>query len=64
MGTADQGQGLAGHVLTAGLARLAAAGAIRMKVTYLTDNPVSQRLYLGAGFVEQSRSRTYVAPRL
>jgi RimJ/RimL family protein N-acetyltransferase len=45
-----QRRGLARHVLTAGVDRLARAGATRIKVCYEPDNPASGRLYLSAGF--------------
>lgn len=52
MRTEDEHQrrGLARHVLTAGLARLAAAGAERVKICYEPDNPPARDLYLGVGF--------------
>jgi GNAT superfamily N-acetyltransferase len=48
--------GLAGHLLRAGLARLAALGATRLKVSYELDNPAAERLYLSAGFRPGSTS--------
>ena len=45
-----QRRGLARHVLTAGLDRLADAGATRVKICYEPDNPASKRLYLSVGF--------------
>jgi RimJ/RimL family protein N-acetyltransferase len=48
---AHQRRGLARHVLTAGLDRLATAGAGRIKICYELDNPASKHLYLSAGFV-------------
>jgi GNAT superfamily N-acetyltransferase len=56
---AYQGRGLARHVLTAGLDRLAAQGCQTMSVTYMADNPVSQHLYLSTGFQPQKTTRTY-----
>lgn len=56
---AYQGRGLARHVLTEGLDRLAAAGCARLMVTYLANNPVSQHLYLSTGFQPQKTSRGY-----
>jgi RimJ/RimL family protein N-acetyltransferase len=54
-----QGRGLARHVLTTGLERLAANGCSRLKVSYVTDNEASRRLYLGSGFRAGSAARTY-----
>jgi RimJ/RimL family protein N-acetyltransferase len=45
-----QQRGLARHILTAGLDRLAAAGADRIKICYEPDNPASSHLYLSVGF--------------
>jgi GNAT superfamily N-acetyltransferase len=56
---AYQGRGLARHVLTEGLDRLAAAGCETLMVTYLANNPVSQHLYLSTGFQPQKTSRGY-----
>jgi ribosomal protein S18 acetylase RimI-like enzyme len=57
--SAFQRLGLARCVLTEGLARLAAAGCRRMKVTYMEGNGAARRLYLGAGFAAGFASRTY-----
>jgi len=61
MRTADafQHRGLALAVLTSGLERLAARGCNRMKVTYMLDNELSRRLYLGSGFVPTTKCRLY-----
>jgi GNAT superfamily N-acetyltransferase len=45
-----QRRGLASHVLTTGIDRLADAGAARVKICYEPDNPASRDLYLGVGF--------------
>ena len=45
-----QRRGLARHVLTAGVDRLAAAGATRIKICYEDDNPASGPLYRDVGF--------------
>jgi GNAT superfamily N-acetyltransferase len=45
-----QRRGLARHVLTAGLDRLAGAGAERVKICFRPDNPASGHLYLDVGF--------------
>ncbi len=45
-----QQRGLARHVLTSGLDRLATAGATRIKISYEPGNAASRSLYLSAGF--------------
>ncbi len=45
-----QQRGLARHVLTAGIDRLAAAGARRISIGYEPENPASGHLYRSAGF--------------
>jgi RimJ/RimL family protein N-acetyltransferase len=45
-----QRRGLARHVLTTGLDRLAESGAKRIKICYEPDNPASKGLYLSVGF--------------
>jgi len=45
-----QRRGLARHILTAGVDRLAAAGAARIKICFEPGNPASSHLYLSAGF--------------
>jgi RimJ/RimL family protein N-acetyltransferase len=52
-------RGLARHVLTAGLSRLASLGATRAKVSYESANPAAKDLYIGSGFQGQSSSREY-----
>jgi GNAT superfamily N-acetyltransferase len=47
---AHQRRGLARHVLTTGIDRLAEAGATRIKICFEPDNLASRDLYLGAGF--------------
>jgi GNAT superfamily N-acetyltransferase len=42
-------RGLARHILTTGIDRLAATGAERIKICYETANPASRDLYLGVG---------------
>jgi GNAT superfamily N-acetyltransferase len=63
MRTEDQYQrlGLARALLAAGLNRLAARGARRLKVGYVTAP--ARNLYLSAGFQTASTSRTYVRLR-
>ncbi len=57
---AHQRRGLAGHVLREGVARLAALGATRLKVSYELDNPAAERLYLSAGFRPGSNSEVWM----
>lgn len=57
-----QRRGLARHILTAGLDRLAAAGAERIKICYEPDNPASGKLYRSAGF-EPDRTTVVFAGR-
>jgi len=45
-----QGKGLARHIVTTGIHKLAAAGSRRIKVSYDPDNSPAVALYLGAGF--------------
>jgi ribosomal protein S18 acetylase RimI-like enzyme len=45
-----QQRGIARHLLTAGIDRLAAAGAERISIGYEPDNPASGHLYLSVGF--------------
>jgi GNAT superfamily N-acetyltransferase len=45
-----QRRGLARHVLTAGIDRLAAAGAARISIGWEPDNPASGHLYRSVGF--------------
>jgi ribosomal protein S18 acetylase RimI-like enzyme len=47
---AHQRRGLARHLLTAGINRLAEAGARRVKICYSPHNPVAKALYLSEGF--------------
>ena len=59
---AHQGRGLARHILTAGIERLASSGCARTKITFMNDNPVSEHVYLSSGFVPESWTRTYRRP--
>ena len=54
-----QGRGLARHVLTSDLERLAGCGCTSLTVSYVEGNDAARRLYLGAGFVAGPSSRTY-----
>ena len=56
---AYQGLGLARHVLTSGLDRLAALGCSSLKVSYLDGNDAARHLYLSTGFRPEAPSRTY-----
>jgi GNAT superfamily N-acetyltransferase len=47
---AYQRRGLARHILTTGIDRLADAGAVRIKICFEPDNPASRGLYLSIGF--------------
>jgi GNAT superfamily N-acetyltransferase len=59
-----QGLGLARHVLTAGVERLAAAGCAHMKITYMDDNAVSKHVYLSSGFLPINYCHDYRRPGL
>ena len=61
---AHQNRGLARHILTAGVERLAESGCARMKITYMDDNPTSKHLYRSAGFEPADTARTYRRPPL
>ncbi len=52
-------KGLGRVILAAGLDRLAAHGCERLKVTFIVGNDAARNLYLGAGFLPATRSRTY-----
>jgi GNAT superfamily N-acetyltransferase len=56
---AYQGRGLARHLLTSGLDRLAVCGCTAFKVSYIEGNDAARRLYLGTGFAPASTDRTY-----
>lgn len=45
-----QRRGLARHLLSAGIGRLATAGATRVKICFEPDNPAAKNLYLSVGF--------------
>jgi RimJ/RimL family protein N-acetyltransferase len=51
-----QRRGLARHVLTAGLRRLADVGAQRIKICYHASNPAAEQLYLDVGFEPVKRT--------
>jgi GNAT superfamily N-acetyltransferase len=54
-----QRRGLARHLLTVGLDRLAERGCTRLKVGFDNANPAARWLYLGLGFTPESTTRTY-----
>ena len=54
-----QGQGLARHILTNGIARLVAAGARRISIAYEPDNPASGPLYRSVGFEPHQQTDLY-----
>jgi GNAT superfamily N-acetyltransferase len=54
-------RGLARHVLTAGLHRLAAAGATRIKINYEASNEAARALYLSAGFTPAMTTSVHVS---
>lgn len=61
MRTQDEHQrrGLARHLLTQGIDRLARAGAERVKIGFEPDNAASRHLYTSHGFVPQQRTDRY-----
>lgn len=60
---AHQRRGLAGHLLWAGIQRLARAGAARVKVCFQPGNAAAQALYLRAGFRPYKRTAVLSRPR-
>jgi RimJ/RimL family protein N-acetyltransferase len=61
---AHQNRGLARHILTAGIQRLAASGCQRIRITYMDDNPVSKHIYRSTGFQPADTARTHRRPLL
>lgn len=59
---AHQRRGLARHVLTAGVDRLAAAGAERISIGWEPDNPASGHLYRSVGFEPVLRTDVFSGP--
>ncbi len=57
-----QGRGLARHLLTSGLDRLARAGATPLKICSSQDNPAAQHLYLSAGFEPDRQNDLFAGP--
>lgn len=59
---AHQRRGLARHVLTTGIDRLAACGAERIKICFEPGNPASSALYLDVGFQPDRHTVIYAGP--
>lgn len=57
-----QRRGLARHLLTTGVARLAEAGAARIKICYDPGNPAAKHLYLSTGFAAVKQTDLYAGP--
>lgn len=57
-----QQRGLARHVLTAGIDRLAGAGAERIKICFETNNPSARHLYLDVGFEPVKQTDVFTGP--
>ena len=64
MRTEDEHQrrGIARHILTAGIDRLARAGAHRIKIGYEPANPGSGPLYRSVGFVPDRHTAVFAGP--
>jgi predicted N-acetyltransferase YhbS len=62
MGTneAHRRRGLARHILTSGIDRLAQAGAPRIKINYGLDNAASSSLYVDIGFIPVMTTSVWV----
>lgn len=59
---AHQQKGLARHVLTTGVNRLAEAGADRIKICFEPDNPAAKGLYLSVGFEPVKETVVFARP--
>ncbi len=59
-----QQRGLARHVLTSGIDRLADAGAKRISIGYEPDNPASGHLYRSVGFEPHQQTDLYSGPSI
>ena len=57
-----QRRGLARHIITTGVDRLARAGAERVKVCFETDNPGARDLYLSVGFEPVKETDLFAGP--
>jgi GNAT superfamily N-acetyltransferase len=59
-----QQRGLARHVLTSGVDRLAEAGATRIKICFEPGNPASRTLYLSVGFRPTAQTDLFSGPTI
>jgi len=59
-----QQRGLARHVLTSGIDRLAEAGATRIKICFEPGNAASRGLYLSAGFQPTAQTDLFSGPTI
>ena len=57
-----QRRGLARHLLTAGIEKLASAGADRVKICFELNNPASSQLYPKIGFWPVKRTDVFTGP--
>ncbi len=57
-----QGRGIARHLLTTGIDRLARAGATRLMVCFEPDNAAARHLYLSTGFVPDRENDGFAGP--
>jgi ribosomal protein S18 acetylase RimI-like enzyme len=57
-----QRRGLARHILTTGIDRLADAGAERVKICFEPDNAAARNLYVSVGFEPVRRTAVFVGP--
>lgn len=55
-------RGLARHLLTTGIEKLAAAGAHRVKICFELSNPASSQLYPQLGFRPVKRTDVFTGP--
>lgn len=64
MRTEDEHQqrGLARHILTCGIDRLARVGATRIKICFEPDNAAARHLYLSAGFEPDRENDIFAGP--
>jgi ribosomal protein S18 acetylase RimI-like enzyme len=64
MRTEDEHQqrGIARHILTCGIDRLAQAGATRIKICFEPDNPAFGHLYRSAGFEPHRENDIFAGP--
>jgi GNAT superfamily N-acetyltransferase len=62
MRTEDDHRGLARHLLTAGIDRLAGAGASRVEICFRPDNTAPRDLYLDVGFEPDKQTVVLARP--